>query len=214
VPKRKRKRMTPEERQVQIVEAAAKLFAEKGFDGTSIDDIAEACGVAAGLIYHYFDSKADILKALIERKAFLPRMAEILRTPPKATVEETLTELAYAIWGMLEERREMVLMMHGEMQRNPEVVKVIGEVIKTGINLLSEYLNAKKVAGELREDLDTEIFVRTFWGSIFESFFAHHKLSPFVRRISPKRLVRGIVRLLLYGAINPNQSGIKGESEQ
>ncbi len=200
---------------MQIVEAAAKLFSEKGFDGTSIDDIAEACGVAPGLIYHYFDSKADILRALIEQKAFLPKMAEILKTPPKATVEETLTELAYAMWEMLEERREMALMMHGEMQRNPEVVKVIGRVIRTGIRLLSEYLNAQKSEGKLRDDLDPEIFVRTFWGAIFESFFAHHKLSPFVRRIPPKRLVQGLVRLLLYGAINPpNQSELKGESKR
>ncbi|MCX7967082.1 MAG: TetR/AcrR family transcriptional regulator [Armatimonadetes bacterium] len=209
-----RRRMTPEERQIQIIEAAAKLFAERGFDGTSIDDIAEACGVAPGLIYHYFDSKAEILKALIERKAFLPRMAEILRTPPKATVEETLTELACAIWEMLEERRELTLMVHGEMQRNPEVARVIGKVIKTGIQMLSEYLSAQKSEGRLRGDLDTEIFVRTFWGAIFESFFAHHKLSPFVRRISPRRLVQGIVRLLLYGALNPNQSELKGESKR
>ena len=212
--KRKRKRMTPEERQVQIVEAAAKLFAEKGFDGTSIDDIAEACGVAPGLIYHYFDSKADILKALIEQKSFLPRMAEILKAPPKATVEETLVELAKAMWEMLEERREMALMMHGEMQRNPEVVKIIGKVSRTGIRLLSEYLNAQKIAGKLRNDLDNEIFARTFWGAIFESFFAHYKLSPFIRRIPPKRLVQGIVRLLLYGAINPDQPELKGESKQ
>jgi hypothetical protein len=141
-------------------------------------------------------------------------MAEILKAPPKATVEETLTELAQAMWEMLEERREMALMMHGEMQRNPEVVRVIGRVIRTGIRLLSEYLDAQKAAGKLRDDLDNEIFVRTFWGAIFESFFAHHKLSPFVRRIPPKRLVQGLVRLLLYGAINPNQLEPKGESER
>ncbi|MCX7643315.1 MAG: TetR/AcrR family transcriptional regulator [Armatimonadetes bacterium] len=212
--KKSRRRMAPEERQVQIVEAAAKLFAEKGFDGTSIDDIAKACNVAPGLIYHYFDSKVEILKSLIKQKAFLPQMAEILKAPPKATVEETLTELACAIWEMLEERRELALMMHGEMQRNPEVTKVIGEVIRVGIRLLSKYLNAQKSEGKLRPDLDTEVFVRTFWGALFESFFAHHKLSPFVRRISPKRLVQGVVRLLLYGAINPNQSEPKGESER
>jgi len=206
--------MTPEERQGQIVEVAARLFAEKGFDGTSIDDIAEACKVAPGLIYHYFDSKVDILRALIERKAFLPTMAEILRKPPKATVEETLTELAEAIWEMLEEKRELVLMMHGEMQRNREVREVIGKVIKTGVKMLSQYLEAQKSAGRLRSDLDTEVFVRTFWGAIFESFFAHHKLTPFVRRIPPKRLVREIVRLLLYGAVSPNQIETKGEGER
>ena len=69
--KKPRKRLTPEERTEQIIETAAKLFAEKGFDATSIDDIAEACGVAPGLIYHYFDSKSEILRALLERKSLL-----------------------------------------------------------------------------------------------------------------------------------------------
>lgn len=203
--------MAPEERQVQIVEVAAKLFAEKGFDGTSVDDIAEACGVASGLIYHYFDTKTDILRAVIERKSFLPKMAEILKGLPKVTVEETLKELADAIWEMLEERRDMVLMMHGEMQRNPEVLKVVGEVIRTGIRLLSEYLNEQKVQGKLRKDLDTAVFVRTFWGALFESFLAHHKLIPFVRPIPPKRFTRELVRLLLYGSIKQTQTGLERE---
>jgi AcrR family transcriptional regulator len=165
--KRTRKRLTPEERIEQIIETAAKLFAEKGFDATSIDDIAEACEVAPGLIYHYFDSKSEILRALLERKSLLPKMAEILAQPPKATVEETLTELGNAIWKMLEEKRELALMMHGEMQRNQEVVKIVGEIIRTGVKLLSDYLNAQKEAGILREGLRPDNFCQNFLGCAF-----------------------------------------------
>lgn len=209
-----RRRLMPEERQEQIIEAAARLFAEKGFDGTSVDDIAEACGVAPGLIYHYFDSKAEILRTLLERKSLLPKMAEILSQPPKGTVEETLTELGNALWKMLEEKRELALMMHGEMQRNKEVVKIVGKVIRTGVKLLSDYLNAQKAAGTLRKDLDPEIFARTFWGALFESFFAHNRLVPFVKRIPPKRLVREVVKLLLHGAANLGKPKFGGEGLQ
>jgi AcrR family transcriptional regulator len=50
-----------EERRAEIVEHAARLFAERGFLGASIADLAEACGSSKSLIYHYYVSKEDIL---------------------------------------------------------------------------------------------------------------------------------------------------------
>ena len=49
------------ERRATIVEHAAKLFAERGFLGASIADLADACETSKSLIYHYYDSKEDIL---------------------------------------------------------------------------------------------------------------------------------------------------------
>ena len=50
-----------EERRVAIVEHAAILFAERGFLGASIADLARACGSSKSLIYHYYAAKEDIL---------------------------------------------------------------------------------------------------------------------------------------------------------
>ncbi|HEY1837668.1 MAG: TetR/AcrR family transcriptional regulator [Rhizomicrobium sp.] len=50
-----------EKRRERIVEAAAGLFADKGFLGASIADIAEACDISKSLIYHYYASKEEIL---------------------------------------------------------------------------------------------------------------------------------------------------------
>jgi AcrR family transcriptional regulator len=50
-----------EDRRLAIVETAAKLYAERGFLGASIADLAAACGASKALIYHYFPSKEDIL---------------------------------------------------------------------------------------------------------------------------------------------------------
>lgn len=48
-------------RREKIVDAAARLFADKGFHGASIADLADACGISKSLIYHYYESKEDIL---------------------------------------------------------------------------------------------------------------------------------------------------------
>lgn len=61
-----------------LVDAARRLFAEKGFAETSIDDIIAAVGVTRGALYHHFDSKTELFRAVFEAQ------------------EETLTEAVAA----------------------------------------------------------------------------------------------------------------------
>ena len=53
----------PEERKQEIIEAALKVFSEKGYDNTTIQDIAERLNIAQGLCYRYFKSKQEIFAA-------------------------------------------------------------------------------------------------------------------------------------------------------
>ncbi len=57
----------PEIRKNEILDAAEELFTQKGFDGTSTNDILEKAGIARGTLYYHFKSKEDIMDALIER---------------------------------------------------------------------------------------------------------------------------------------------------
>ena len=51
----------------QILDAAVKVFAQKGLANTKISDLAEAAGVSQGLLYRYFTDKDDVFIALLER---------------------------------------------------------------------------------------------------------------------------------------------------
>jgi AcrR family transcriptional regulator len=51
----------------KLVNAALELFALRGYAATSVDAIAQAAGVSAGLLYHHFDSKASVLNAIFEQ---------------------------------------------------------------------------------------------------------------------------------------------------
>lgn len=57
----------PEETIKLIMDVAAKLFFEKGYDKTSLQDIINATNLSKGAIYHHFDSKEDIFEAIAER---------------------------------------------------------------------------------------------------------------------------------------------------
>lgn len=56
-----------EERKNEILDAAERLFNEKGYDGTSTNDILEVVGIARGTLYYHFKSKESILEALVDR---------------------------------------------------------------------------------------------------------------------------------------------------
>lgn len=58
---------TAEERKNEILDVAERLFAEKGFDHASTNDIINEIGIARGTLYHHFGSKEEILDALVER---------------------------------------------------------------------------------------------------------------------------------------------------
>ena len=56
-----------EERKSEILDVAEKLFAEKGFDNASTNDIIKEIGIARGTLYHHFSSKEEILDAMVDR---------------------------------------------------------------------------------------------------------------------------------------------------
>jgi AcrR family transcriptional regulator len=74
----------------QLVAVSARLFREKGYDNTTVRDIAAAAGVQAGSWFYHFKSKQEILQAVIEQgmQQALARIEEIaaLRLPPRAAL--------------------------------------------------------------------------------------------------------------------------------
>lgn len=56
-----------EHRAIEILDGVRQAFAEKGFDGASMQDLARACGMSVGNFYRYFPSKAAIVAALVTR---------------------------------------------------------------------------------------------------------------------------------------------------
>lgn len=55
-----------DQRRAALIEAAGRRFVEKGYEATTMDEIAAAAGFAKGTLYHYFANKADLLQALRE----------------------------------------------------------------------------------------------------------------------------------------------------
>jgi TetR/AcrR family transcriptional regulator len=115
-----------------ILEAAKKVFLDKGFDGARMQQIAEEAGINKALLHYYFRSKDNLFDAIFENafKEFLPNVGQILRSDlPYADKIRTFVETYI---DMLSKNPYLPIFILREIQRSPE--KMI-EMIKTsGIN--------------------------------------------------------------------------------
>jgi AcrR family transcriptional regulator len=88
-----------DKRREAILDAAAHLYARRGFQGASVADLAKACSTSKSLIYHYFPSKDDILYATMA--AHLDALVEAAEDATRAgSAEEKLRALTHAFMAL------------------------------------------------------------------------------------------------------------------
>ncbi|MFB4319753.1 TetR/AcrR family transcriptional regulator [Actinomadura sp. 21ATH] len=83
-PSPRRRRMSRAERERQMLDVAEEVFGERGYRGTSMDEIAERCGVSKPMLYEYFGSKDGLLMACVARS-----QAELHEVTQKAVAGAT-----------------------------------------------------------------------------------------------------------------------------
>ena len=163
-------------RREQILETALKLFAAQGFDATSTRQVAKEAGIAEGLIFHYFPTKASLLTALLEnRRSFRSELRVILDGAEDRPAPEVLREVASGWLATLRRDAELVVLFI-TAQTNPEVNEAMQQVIGEGTSQVSGYLKARIGAGELREDLPLQTAVAMFFSSLMIFFLTRRHL--------------------------------------
>jgi AcrR family transcriptional regulator len=156
-----------EDRREQILDAAMRVFAEKGFTRTTNKDIASEAGITAGLIYHYFESKEAVFKAIIEQRSPLSIIrqlpAEILAQPPAIF----LPFLAQQVLGIVEGEPfvQILRMILPEIIHNPKLTPVGNELIQKVSAFLASYFEAQMHEGNLRQ-ADPVLVAHMFMGNI------------------------------------------------
>jgi AcrR family transcriptional regulator len=122
-----------------ILEAALELFVERGFHGTTVPSVAERAGIAAGTIYHYFESKEELVNVLYRRwKGVVAR--EVLdefpvHSPPREqfrSVWERMTDFA------LKHQREFAFLElhHHRSYLDQESLAAENSLVEFGIALV------------------------------------------------------------------------------
>lgn len=116
-----------EKRRAHILAAAAKLFGQRGYHGTSVADVIEAAEISRGTFYLYFDSKDAVFLELMEQ--FIQRIMSVVEVvdPEGAAPTERIAENVRRVVDVVFEQRDLTVMVLREgFGVRPEVDEKLG----------------------------------------------------------------------------------------
>jgi AcrR family transcriptional regulator len=149
-------------RREEILETAATMFASSGLR-TSLNDIADACGILPGSLYHHFDSKESIIVELVERYlSDLDRVAkeavDALHTPEARPIEEHVVHLGEAIAACaIRHRAALLLTLYEPPTAAGDELVQLAKKTPTAIHAaVLEVLRAGCDRREIRSDIDLD----------------------------------------------------------
>ncbi|SRR5579884_90751 len=190
-----------EDRREQIIDAAMRVFSQKGFTKATNKDIAREAGITPGLIYYYFESKEALLRAILESKSPVQILATL---PPELLswpVEKALRSLVLRVLAIFEgdDFIGLVRVMLPEIIYNPQTLPVVASFIQRVFTFLTGYLQAKMEAGELRHT-DALLAAQTLFGGV-ASFVLRRQLlrDPVALQYTHEQIAGSVVDMLLEG---------------
>lgn len=147
----------------RIVAAAAELFGQRGYRGTTTRAIAERAGVNEVTIFRHFKDKQGVLKALGE--SWAGSMADYVATslPEPDDTRATIEALARLEFDGAAEFGGVAMRLAIDAKTIPEVSQVVGGGQTDNFDGLATYLAARQAAGDLRADLDPRVMAEAFF---------------------------------------------------
>jgi AcrR family transcriptional regulator len=181
-------RLERDERRSQILAVAAQLFSERHYASVSTKDIADAAGVARGLLHHYFGSKRDLYLEVTREMLRVPALP--LLADPTATADELWASSVDGWLDLMEANRETWLSVTraGETGHDPQLREILDEASELVVERVLQALglDGDDVPSELRA------VVRAYGG------LAQEATREWLER---GRLERAQVRILLVGVM-------------
>ena len=192
-----------EDRREQIIDAALRVFAQKGYGKATNKDIAREAGITPGLIYYYFESKEALLNALIETRTPL----QLLRSmPPEAfnlPPETFLRMLLRQVFAIVESESmvKLIRVMVPEFIHSTSITTIPFHAFERIFAFLGGYFEAKVASGELRP-LDVSLTVQTIVGCMI-GFVLRRQLvrDPIALAYTQEQIVDSIVNTVLLGIL-------------
>ena len=189
-------RSASRKRQDEVFDAAARVFAERGFHGASTQDIADLLGMRQASLYYYVDSKEAALEEVCARgtAGFVERAEAILKEQTSA--KQRLNDLLIAHIMPLADRADYMLTFLNERKWLPtESRRRIGRMSRRIEAIFERVLRDGIRKGEFRADLNVRLVAMGLLGMMNSVSVWHDRESAGLERIG-----EALVDLALHGA--------------
>jgi AcrR family transcriptional regulator len=190
-----------EERRTAILEAALRVWAKRGFDGTSVAEVAREAGLTKGTLYLYFPSKQSLLEEALRRYSLRPDVEAGLARLRGLPLGDVVRGLVAVTWRGLEARRELAGVLLRELPNHPEEARRFLEQVILPLNrLLADYLR-EVLPPERAARLDPVVAARSLLGMVLVFFVSQEVLGGAeLLPIPEERILATIAELFLRGA--------------
>jgi AcrR family transcriptional regulator len=187
-----------------IVRAAAELFAERGYKGTTTRAIAERAGVNEVTLFRRFGNKQGILRGLGEMWAARMTTHTVSSTPDPTDVAATLRALAHTEVAQAAEFGAASMRLAMDATSNPELAEIMKGGPGDNLASLTAYMADRQAAGALRADLDPRVLAEGFFLLTSTLVMSRQLLGPAMGTeygVPAEVAVDQLVELYLRGAI-------------
>lgn len=177
-------------RREQILSAAQRCFARKGFHTTSMNDVFAEAGLSAGAVYSYFKSKDEIIAAMAERavRTIIPFFDTVLAEHPAPALEDVMRRYTLQLQDLAAGPGSVAPQVWAEATHNPALVPIVTANMQRMRDFWTEIAHRELAAGRLAPDADPEA-VGTFLFMTTPGYMFGHLL---LGDLSPETMERGL----------------------
>jgi AcrR family transcriptional regulator len=189
-----------ETRRSELAEVALKLWAERGFDQTSVAAIAREAGIAKGTFYLYFESKDALLFEVLRRNSLGPNLLALIRDLRTRSLEDAVHEFVRGAWRQLAANRDLLLVALREMPIHIEEARAAVERLLVPVNAAVARDLETRIGARRARELSPVISVRALVGMVVVVFLTHEVLGA--GRFLPvpeEEITRTLAELFLRG---------------
>jgi TetR/AcrR family fatty acid metabolism transcriptional regulator len=161
-------RTGPAEKRRVILDAGMRVFAREGFNQCRVSDVADEAGVAYGLVYHYFESKEEILNTLFSERwqIMLDAIAEI-DARPGLGAREKLEQVAGFIIDSYRHEPDLMKVIIVEVTRSAHSFgRDHLETIREAYDGIARIVEGGRAEGAFKADIPSEFAALVFYGAI------------------------------------------------
>lgn len=157
------------EKQLQILKTAEHLFASKGFDGTSVRDIADEAGVNIAMISYYFRSKEKLMETLFEQRMgnVEMRVESLMKDDSLSPLDKVSILIDDHIERVMQRQKfYKILYCEQVLNKNPIIINVMNDFKKRHVAIISELIKDGQRKGLFKKKVDVIFMLNTMVGTI------------------------------------------------
>ena len=168
-------KMVYNDKQIQIIETAEELFADRGYDGTSVRDIADVAGINVAMISYYFGSKEKLMEALFEHRigSIQMRVESLLKDDSLTPFEKVNMLIDDHVERVMQKQCFHKIMISVVLtNKMPGILKAANDVKLRIAEIVSELIKDGQKKGVFKKKVDVILMLNTMVGTVSQTLMS------------------------------------------